>query len=209
MSNMEFTNEKSLEDSLQKMLIAEGGAKKMGKKTAKSTKTAKKSKGSKKSHSSKSSKKSKSSSKRVASAVLHGGKKSKKSKGSKASKVSKASKGSKKGSKKSKGSMKRAHAYQLGGKKSKGSKASKGSKGSKGSKPKRTLHPAIKAFQEIVKESSKKYGKGGKPAIKIAKMANDAAKSKLGEGASVDAVKNEALKQLAANFETYKKKASA
>ena len=206
-------NEKSLEESLQNMLELEGGKKKMGKKSTKTSKPAKKSKGS---------------IKRVATTVLHGGKKSKgskkgskKSKGSKrvmkqqmgGKKGSKGSKGSKKGSKGSKGSMKRANAYQMGGKKSKGSKPSKTSKKSKGSKgskkAKRTLHPAIKAFQEIVKESSKKFGKGGKTAIRIAKMANDDSKKKLGDGASVDAVKSEALKQLSANFESYKKKAMA
>jgi hypothetical protein len=123
-------------------------------------------------------------------------------KGSKVSK--KTSKGSKSSKSSKKGTMKRLSNI-TGGKKSKGSKTSKGSKGSK--KAKRSLPPKLIAFQQIVKEAAKKHGKGGKPAMQIAKIANDAAKAKHGENADVDKIKNEAIAMLNANFEAYKKKA--
>ena len=41
----------------------------------------------------------------------------------------------------------------------------------------------------------------------IAKVANDAAKAKLGDNAEVNTLKKEALNLLSANFDSYKKKA--
>ena len=108
---------------------------------------------------------------------------------------SKGSKGSKGGKRRSKGS--------------KASKASKASSRSKAYKLKggKALPEKLLAFQKIVKEAAKKLGKGGRNAMKIAAVANNAAKAKLGDTAATDAVVKEAINLLNSNFDKYKSQA--
>lgn len=87
----------------------------------------------------------------------------------------------------------------------KGSKASK-----KAYKSKRTLPAGMIEFARIKKEAASLLGKDGRPAMSLAKIANDAAKSKLGikSGEKVPdpkALANEAIALLRKNFEAYKK----
>jgi hypothetical protein len=84
-----------------------------------------------------------------------------------------------------------------------GKKKSKKSKGSK-----RSLPPKLLAFQKIVKAAAGHLGKGGRDAMRLAKVANDAAKKELGENADIDKLVNLATKLLKDNLEKYKSMAS-
>ena len=63
-------------------------------------------------------------------------------------------------------------------------------------------------FRKIIDIAGELLGKKGKSAMKLAKIANDAAKAKLGENSEIIERTNEAIRLLKLNFESYKKKAN-